>query len=110
MNKFENAALATREDLFDEELSLLDLVAFVRQHSRILLGGALIGGVLGLVIAFALPAEWEANAMIRVGQFGNAWNAGVLAAQILGSEDSKILDLISDYKEEMRRTVLKKKL
>ena len=70
MSKSENAALVTQDDEFDEEFSLLDLVAFVRQHSLILLGGALIGGVLGLVIAFALPAKWEANAIIRVGQFG----------------------------------------
>ena len=62
MSKSENAPLVTQDDEFDEEFSLLDLVAFVRQHSLILLGGALIGGVLGLVIAFALPAKWEANA------------------------------------------------
>lgn len=44
---------------------------------------------------------------------GNAWNAGVLAAQILGAGDSKeankILDRIVEYKEEMRDRVLKLK-
>jgi phosphoribosylaminoimidazole carboxylase PurE protein len=41
---------------------------------------------------------------------GNAWNAGVLAAQILGAGDDSILDLLRAYKEEMRKTVLKSNL
>jgi phosphoribosylaminoimidazole carboxylase PurE protein len=38
---------------------------------------------------------------------GNAWNAGILAAQILGTGDETILDRLRDYKEEMRKLVLK---
>ena len=41
---------------------------------------------------------------------GNAWNAGVLAAQILGAGDAQILDKICQYKAEMRAEVLAKKL
>jgi len=44
---------------------------------------------------------------------GNAWNAGVLAAQILGAGDSDsemILDRIADYKQTLRKTVLAKKV
>jgi 5-(carboxyamino)imidazole ribonucleotide mutase len=46
---------------------------------------------------------------------GNAWNAGILAAQILGAAEkggstSGILDRIRTYKQEMREQVLKKKL
>jgi 5-(carboxyamino)imidazole ribonucleotide mutase len=39
---------------------------------------------------------------------GNGWNAGVLAAQILGASDEKILDRLRAYKEEMRKIVLKR--
>ena len=41
---------------------------------------------------------------------GNAWNAGILAAQILGtgSENSKILDKIASYKKSLRKKVLGK--
>ncbi len=43
---------------------------------------------------------------------GNAWNAGVLAAQIVGAggqkQDLKILDRILSYKEEMRSAVMAK--
>jgi 5-(carboxyamino)imidazole ribonucleotide mutase len=38
---------------------------------------------------------------------GNAWNAGVLAAQMLGTSDAKILDRIRQYKDEMRATVVR---
>lgn len=45
---------------------------------------------------------------------GNAWNAGVLAAQILGAgqakDSEKILDQMSKYKAKMRQEVLKKKI
>ena len=45
---------------------------------------------------------------------GNAWNAGILAAQILGagsaSTDAQILDSVSKYKKELKRKVLSKKL
>jgi len=41
---------------------------------------------------------------------GNAWNAAILAAQILGGSNEKILDLILKYKAEMRQAVLKKKI
>jgi len=70
MSKSENAALATREDQFYDQLSLLDLVAFIRRNLGTLIGGALIGAALGLALAFILPAKWEANALIRVGQLG----------------------------------------
>jgi 5-(carboxyamino)imidazole ribonucleotide mutase len=39
---------------------------------------------------------------------GNAWNAGVLAAQILGASDDAALDRIRKYKDEMRAQVNQK--
>jgi 5-(carboxyamino)imidazole ribonucleotide mutase len=44
---------------------------------------------------------------------GNAWNAGILAAQILGAggaDDGAILDRVAAYKAEMRQMVLGKSL
>jgi phosphoribosylaminoimidazole carboxylase PurE protein len=41
---------------------------------------------------------------------GNAWNAGVLAAQILGAADDKILDRVRAYKAEMREAVIRKRI
>jgi len=73
MNKSEDVVLKVSESLLDDELSLQDLVAFVRRNFYTLLTGLFIGGILGLVIAFSIPAQWEATALIRIGQLGNAW-------------------------------------
>ncbi|HEX4923603.1 MAG TPA: 5-(carboxyamino)imidazole ribonucleotide mutase [Bdellovibrionales bacterium] len=39
---------------------------------------------------------------------GNAWNAGILAAQILGAADSLLLDRVATYKKELRDAVVAK--
>jgi uncharacterized protein involved in exopolysaccharide biosynthesis len=75
MNKSENAELVTREDQGGVELSLHDLVAFIWRNLGTLLGGALIGGVLGLAMAFIQPLQWEASTLIQIGQLGNAGGA-----------------------------------
>lgn len=74
MNKFKNAVLMTNEDQFFDDLSLIDLMEFVKRNANTILGFVLIGGALGLGIAFLLPAQWEARALVRVGQLGNVVN------------------------------------
>lgn len=76
MSKSESVASVTTNKRFDEGVSLLDLEAFIRRNLGTLLGGALIGGVLGLTLAFVLPAQWEGNTLIRIGQLGNAGGVG----------------------------------
>lgn len=41
---------------------------------------------------------------------GGAFNAGVLATQILGTGNPEYLDRVSAYKKELRKTVLAKKI
>lgn len=41
---------------------------------------------------------------------GNAWNAGVLATQILGAHDGAFLDRICAYKKDMREQVIAKEI
>lgn len=70
MSSSEKQVLLADGAKFDDELSLLDLGMFVRRHRLALLGGSLIGGALGLAVAFALPAQWEAVARLQVAQLG----------------------------------------
>ena len=74
MNKTENAVLTSSETLIDNELSLLDLVRFIQKNFHILLRGLLLGLFMSLVTAFLLPSEWEATALVRIGQFKNGDN------------------------------------
>jgi phosphoribosylaminoimidazole carboxylase PurE protein len=41
---------------------------------------------------------------------GNAFNAGLLAAQILGTGNAELLDRVARYKAELRKQVLAKEL
>ncbi len=41
---------------------------------------------------------------------GNAFNAGILAAQILGTHDDEVLDRVRHYKDDLRKLVNAKKL
>lgn len=41
---------------------------------------------------------------------GNAWNAGVLAAQIIGSSDETVLNRVRKYKDGLREMVKRKKV
>jgi len=72
MSNSENKVLLADGAKSDDEISLFDLVAFVRRHRFALLGGAVIGGALGVAIAFAMPAQWEAVALLRVAQLGGS--------------------------------------
>lgn len=59
-----------------DELSLIDLVAFVKRNGLILISGAILGGILGLIIAFSIAPQWEATALLRVGQLGSTGTTG----------------------------------
>lgn len=72
MSGSENEASSASGAQSDDELTFLDLVTFARRHRLALLGGALMGGALGLAVAFSLPARWEAVALLRVAQLGGS--------------------------------------
>ncbi len=77
MKKTGSEALVSREDEFDDQLSLLDLVAFARRNYRVILGGALIGVVIALILADLLPKQYQAKALVKIGEIGNANAVGV---------------------------------
>ena len=75
MNKSQCVIPMGNEDRFDDEVSLIDLVAFVKRNVLTLISGAILGGILGLVIAFSIAPQWEATALLRVGQLGSTGSA-----------------------------------
>lgn len=99
MNESKDAILSTREDQFNDEVSLLDLIRFARRNFYVLLSGALLGAASGLAIALIVPAKWEASALIRVGQLGSS-NAGGTKSVIEPSQQiepsSQVVDRIKN--------------
>jgi phosphoribosylaminoimidazole carboxylase PurE protein len=68
-----------------------------------------IGPMLGEDALFSI-VQMPKGVPVATVAIGNAWNAGVLAAQILGVAEPAILDRILKYKEEMKHRVLAKNL
>ena len=106
MKLSENVALPAQEKQLNEELSLYDIVVFLRKNYRILLGGALLGIVLGLCAALLLPTEWEATALIRVGQSGNADKTLNSIQPVLVEPALQVLDRIKN--KSFQKEVMKK--
>lgn len=74
MNKSQGVIPMGNEGRYDE-VSLIDLVAFVKRNGFTLISGAILGGILGLIIAFSIAPQWEATALLRVGQLGSTGSA-----------------------------------
>ena len=67
-------------------------------------------GVLQGVDALHSIVQMPKGVPVATVAIGNAWNAGVLAAQIIGATDDKVAKRLASYKDEMRCTVLNKKI
>ena len=106
MKLSENVALPAQEKQLNEELSLFDIMVFLSTNHRILLGGALLGVVLGLCAALLLPAEWEATALVRVGQSGNADKTLNSIQPVLVEPALQVLDRIKN--KSFQKEVMKK--
>ena len=62
-----------RSNEFDsqDELSLDDVINFVQVNYRYVIGGILLGAIIAFALAFFLPKQYEAKALIKIGQIGN---------------------------------------
>lgn len=99
----------------DDELNLLDLLAFVHRNARILIATTLIGAIFGGGVAFSVSPQWEASALVRVGQLGNVGRLGNVEPplQIVDRIKSKSfqndvlkrLELVDDDAKLFRKTL-----
>jgi uncharacterized protein involved in exopolysaccharide biosynthesis len=69
--------MSMSQNQINDEFAITDAIKFINLNFRILLTGALLGGLLGLVISVILPARWEATTLIQVGQLANNGNGSV---------------------------------
>ena len=58
---------------YDEQndFNLMDATNFMRRSAKYLIFGMLLGVIVALIIAVLLPKQYEAKALIKIGQIGN---------------------------------------
>lgn len=88
MSKSESKIVDTFEQRGDKLMGWSNLLKLVRNNIRTLVGGLLAGGIAGLLVAFSLPAEWEANSLVLIGQLGRV--ASLDVTENIGSTVSTI--------------------
>lgn len=68
---------------YDDEIDLVELLATVLKKWRWWVGGAVVGGALGLALAYTLPPKYEAEGVVRLSQVatGNQSSAPVESVQ-----------------------------
>ena len=59
------------------EFDWLDLIKFLRRNFVYLLWGTLLGLAIALILAVLLPKQYEAKALIKIGQIGNLTTIGL---------------------------------
>lgn len=66
-----NQSVKSQEIDSPDELNLIDVINFLRLNIRYLIWGTLLGVTLALIIAVLLPKQYEAKALIKIGQIGS---------------------------------------
>ena len=61
-----------------DEFDLLDVVNFIRRNFIYLLGGMLLGVAIALILAVFLPEQYQAKALVKVGEIGNVNATGII--------------------------------
>lgn len=84
--------------------------AMAAQTELPIIGVPLAGGSLQGQDALLATVQMPKGVPVATVAIGGAFNAGLLAVQILGIGDSKLLDKFKDYKAKMRKEVLAKKV
>ena len=70
-NTHQNQLVKSQEYDSQDEFNLMDALNFMRCNAKYLLVGMLLGVIVAVVIAVLLPKQYEAKALIKIGQIGN---------------------------------------
>ena len=73
----QNQSVRTQEYDSPDEFNLIDVINFLQSNFRYLIWGMLLGVILALIIAVLLPKQYEAKALIKIGQIGSVDTNGL---------------------------------
>ena len=66
-----NQSAKSQEYDSQDEFNLIDVINFLRSNIKYLIWGVLLGAIFALIIAVFLPKQYEAKALIKIGQIGS---------------------------------------
>ena len=69
--------VAANETELADEFDLSDVINFIRRNFICLLSGALLGLAIGGLLVALLPKQFEATALVKIGEIANVNGAGV---------------------------------
>ena len=67
----QNQLVNSQEYDAQNDFNLLDVANFMRLNAKYLIFGMMLGVIVALIIAVLLPKQYEAKALIKIGQIGN---------------------------------------
>lgn len=60
----------------DQEANIVDFFNFFKRNYRTLILTLLSGALIGLVLTYVIPKQFQATALVKIGQLGNVGSAG----------------------------------
>lgn len=98
-----------QENYRDDEISLFDIYDFLRDGWFILVGASALGLVVGIIVSFAMPAKYQASALIDSGQVSTIMfdqttgkRTGDVAAVSMRELESKPIESLAVLAEKMK--------
>ena len=95
--------IQTDEQESADEFELLDVIKFIKRNFFTLLWGMLLGVIIAGLLVMLLPKEYEATALVKIGEIGNTNSAGSLIEPTLQVLDRiKSLSFQDDVLEALK--------
>ena len=100
--------VAANETELADEFDLSDVINFIRRNFICLLSGALLGLAIGGLLVALLPKEFEATALVKIGEIANINAAGSTIGASLQVEPSlQVVDRIKSrsFQDDVLKTL-----
>ncbi len=88
MSDLQNNWPSNQSNLVEDEISIKDIIDFLIEHLKTILGFGVAGLIAALMFAFLMPSQYEAKAQIKMAQIGFNNSANPLGVNI---EESVLL-------------------
>ena len=74
---FGTKKMSISDDEEQYEISITDVFYSIRKNLKLLLISLIVGAFFGLILTFIIPKQYQATALVKIGQLGNIGSAGI---------------------------------